>query len=183
MNKVVPSIIAMSALLITAGCTSSGVKGNAYSGVSAHNGAYANHSSRAVYQGGQFQQAACQNCGQGSHAVSHDHGHSRATTGQTVTHRHTGVTGHAHNGLSGSHSYVTTTAGRNGGGFVANNGGFVNTAVRGGAVRTGGGVGSTIAKAAGALLIGGLIYKAADDNNDSGSSGGSTGGSTGGDDK
>jgi hypothetical protein len=71
-------------------------------------------------------------------------------------------------------------------GFVANNGGFANTAARGAAVRTGGGVGSTVAKVAGALILGGIIYNAADDNNSSSSSsGGSTGGGStgGGDDK
>ena len=179
MNKVVPSIIAISVLLITAGCTNSSSKSNGYSGTSGFNNG-SRHAGAYNVQGGQFQQAACQNCGQGSHAVAHDHGHSRATTGQTVTHRHTGTTGHAHNGLSGSHSYVTTTAGRNGGGFVANNGGF-NAAGRGAAVRTGSSVGSTVAKVAGALILGGIIYNAADDNNSS-SSGSTGGGSTGGGD-
>ncbi|RVU86411.1 hypothetical protein EOL70_02890 [Leucothrix sargassi] len=180
MNKVVPSIMAISAVLFTAGCASSGVKGGhsnyayqannaaAYNANYRAGGAYSTHAGAA--HAGQYQQVACQTCGAGSHAVAHDHGHSRSHTGQTVTHRHAGAAGHAHNGMSGSHSYVTTTAGRNTGGYVTN-AGYANQAGAGVARAGGSGVGSTLVKAAGALIVGGLIYNAVkDDDDDNGSS-------------
>ena len=184
MNKVVPSVMTISAVLFMAGCASSGVKSNPYANGGANNAAYAyqaNQANRVAYQGnanyqagqyqaaGQYQQVNCQSCGQGSHAVAHDHGHSRSATGAVVTHRHAGTAGHAHSGMSGSHSYVTTTAGRNASGYAVNNAGYVNNAANaGGVARAGGGVGSTLVKAAGVLLVGGLIYKATKDDDDNG---------------
>jgi len=157
MNKVVPTILVMSAFLVMAGCSSSGTKQRVHaSGVKATHASYTHHAKAG---------ASCSTCGAGYHAVAHSHGHSNHSTGAVVTHTHTGASGHAHHGMSSSHSYVNTAthAGR-------------NTYVKTGAVQRSG-TGMSFAKVAGALLVGGLVYKATqDDDDDSGSSTGGSGG-------
>lgn len=91
MNKVVLSMLTMSAVLILSGCSSSG-------------------SSRSGHYGGHSAYSSCPSCGPGSYAVKH--GHGSASTGN----------------------------------------------------------GSSLAKVAGVLLVGGLLYSALDDD-DSSSSG------------
>ncbi|PID47821.1 MAG: hypothetical protein CSB47_00145 [Proteobacteria bacterium] len=159
MNKVVPAVLAMSAILAVTGCSSSGTK-HSYSGVktvqSSHSGNYS------------YAKAACATCGPGYHAVAHTH--ARQANGQVITHSHAGAPGHTHSGMSASHSYVSTAshAGRNT---------YVGTGSAAGGY---GGGGASFAKIAGALLVGGLIYHATQDdddddngNDDSGHNGGS----------
>lgn len=159
MNKVVPLMLAVA--VVTVGCSSSGTR-TSNAGMANH-ASYKQHSTQHNAQYAAVNaQAACATCPPGTHAVAHGHSNH---VGQLVTHTHTGGLGHVHNGMSQSHSYVTTAAhaGRNT---------YVNGVAVGGASR-----GAGLAKVAGALLVGGLIYSAANDNdNDSG-------GSSGGDDK
>ena len=158
MNKVVPLMLAVA--VVTVGCSSSGTR-TSNAGMVANHASYNQHNSQhnVQYAGAVNAQTACATCPPGSHAVAHGHSNQ---VGQLVTHTHTGGLGHVHNGMSQSHSYVTTAAhaGRNT---------YVNGVAVGGASR-----GAGIAKVAGALLVGGLIYSVANDNdNDSnGSSGG-----------
>jgi len=155
MNKVVPLMLAVA--VVTVGCSSSGTR-TSNAGMVANHASYKQHSTQHNVQYAAVNaQAACATCPPGTHAVAHGHSNH---VGQLVTHTHTGGLGHVHTGMSQSHSYVTTAAhaGRNT---------YVNGVAVGGASR-----GAGLAKVAGALLVGGLIYSAANDNDSGGSSGG-----------
>ena len=152
MNKVVPTILTLSALLFVAGCSNSDSRSSSHSGRSATNAAFAT-------QG----QAACSACGTGQ-AVGHTHTNSNQV-GNALRHTHSGASGHAHNGYSAGYGYTVdagVTAGRN---TIGNS--LVSNGVRTGAAASSGGAGnSVLLKAAGALLVGGLLFAAIDDDDD-----------------
>ena len=150
MNKVVPTVLALSALLVVAGCSSSG------SSRTSHNTAV--KASHASY-------SAQTNCASGCQAGYHQAGHAHSNqSGAAIRHSHAGSAGHAHSGYSAGYGYTMdagVSAGRNT---------IVRTSAQSGAgavASSGGGAGgSTLVKIAGALLVGGLIYNATKDDDD-----------------
>lgn len=144
MNKVVPTILAMSVLLISAGCSSTG---SSHSPNSAVKAAHASYSA----------QRDCSDCAVGSHSVGHAHSNH---TGAAIRHTHAGGA-HTHNGYSAGYGYTMDT------GVSAGRNAIIRTSTQSTATATAGSSGgSTLVKIAGALLIGGLIYSATKDDDD-----------------
>ena len=88
MNKVVPTVLALSALLVIAGCSSSGSSRSSHH--STVNTGYAASTSA---------QTSCSGCQAGYHQSGHAHSNQ---AGAAIRHTHVGATGHAHNGYSAS---------------------------------------------------------------------------------
>jgi hypothetical protein len=143
MNKVVPTVLAMSVTFLAAGCSSSGSNHTSHSGVKVSNASYT-------------AERECSNCGAGYHSAGHAHtNHS----GAAIRHTHVGGAGHAHSGYSAGYGYTSNasvSAGRNT---------MIRTSGQGAAASGGTGV-STAVKVAGALLVGGLLYHAISDDDD-----------------
>jgi len=154
MNKVVPTILTMSALFFAAGCSSSGSSHSSHSGVSVNQASYT-----AVQA-----QTACPTCGPGYHSAAHAHSNQ---SGNALRHSHAGGAGHDHSGYSAGYGYAVD-------GVTAGGNTVVRTGVRTAAASNGGGSGggSALVKIAGALLVGGLIYSASKDDDDNNTGGG-----------